>query len=465
MPFIVKKRGSQFCVYTETAPGSGKPKGSPHGCHDSEAEATAQLRAMYANVPEARKKELAVRFKDAEKTLLEGLLLPFGGPNGGKDLEGEYFSPNTEFHLDWYTTRPLLYAHGRDDDGPGTVPIGTIKSIEVRDDGGWMEAQLDKSSKYWSYISQLVDDGRLFLSSGSLAHLVRKDFKTGELLRWPVVEGTMTPVPANPIAVVGYKDAEAHFQAVGLAEEWAEKSDEVFDTSDGELDEWELRTDSGEWDGEPDDTFADLTGAGGKELVIPALEGTYEQTIEELNQACRSAFRAQPGGTADYYGAYVVGTYPDHVVVRAFTGPMSEAGSPSAAKFFSIDYTESEMGYQLGAPVEVTFEVAEKALTYLDQSEGARDALLGWFHRTKDAWILWADASKEGRKITAARRKRLEDWKDLLRSMSDEVESMLDEVEPPPKVEPGTRKDAIAAFLDQYVTTARLTADAVVGAT
>jgi phage head maturation protease len=52
MPFVVRKDGPEatpYCVYTE---GEG---GKRHGCHATEAEARAQQRALYANVPEARK--------------------------------------------------------------------------------------------------------------------------------------------------------------------------------------------------------------------------------------------------------------------------------------------------------------------------------------------------------------------------------------------------------------------------
>jgi len=47
MPFRVDKEGDDFVVKTE---GTGKV----HGRHKSKKKALAQLRALYANVPEAR---------------------------------------------------------------------------------------------------------------------------------------------------------------------------------------------------------------------------------------------------------------------------------------------------------------------------------------------------------------------------------------------------------------------------
>lgn len=48
MPFDVIKRGNKWVVLG--------PGGKVHGTHATKAKALAQQRAMYANVPEARKK-------------------------------------------------------------------------------------------------------------------------------------------------------------------------------------------------------------------------------------------------------------------------------------------------------------------------------------------------------------------------------------------------------------------------
>lgn len=45
MPYVVRKRGSKFCVET-------KGTGRNHGCHDSVKDAQAQQRALYANTEE-----------------------------------------------------------------------------------------------------------------------------------------------------------------------------------------------------------------------------------------------------------------------------------------------------------------------------------------------------------------------------------------------------------------------------
>lgn len=156
----------------------------------------------------------AVKFADGSDDTIEGLLMPYGGPANGRDLTGEYFSPRTNFALDWFSERPLLYQHGLDAD-VRLEAVGTIKAVELRDSGGWMQAQLKKSSAYWSEIKQLVDAGKLFLSSGTMEHLIEKT-PSGEIKAWPLIEGTLTPNPANPFAALALKSALGHFEAAGL---------------------------------------------------------------------------------------------------------------------------------------------------------------------------------------------------------------------------------------------------------
>ncbi len=164
---------------------------------------------------------LAVKFVDGSTDTVEGWLAPYNGPEflGGKDWHGEYFSPATDFALDWFGDwqRPLLYQHGLDD-AVKTEVVGRIR-VEARDKGLWMQAQLDAASEYHAEIAALVAEGALGASSGSVAHLVQRSAKTGEIKRWPVIEGSLTPTPANPQATVGYAvkstDAILHLGVIG----------------------------------------------------------------------------------------------------------------------------------------------------------------------------------------------------------------------------------------------------------
>jgi hypothetical protein len=146
----------------------------------------------------------AVKFVKGRKDMIEGPGIPFGGPLGGKDLDGEYFTKSTDLCLDWFDgSRPLLYHHGLDG-AIQTDVIGRVKSYEVRDDGMWVQAQLDKASRYRQAVTQLIDEEALGFSSGTMSHLVTVDTKTGEIKRWPWVEESLTPTPSNPDAAVTY---------------------------------------------------------------------------------------------------------------------------------------------------------------------------------------------------------------------------------------------------------------------
>lgn len=124
-----------------------------------------------------------------------GYLVVYGNAQT-KDLTGEYFTAETDFALDLYDKRPALYHHGLDAKAATTM-IGTIDKIEPDDIGLWAEAQLSKHNAYARKVADLVAKGALSWSSGSLAHLAKRN-KDGQILTWPVIEGSFTPSPAEP---------------------------------------------------------------------------------------------------------------------------------------------------------------------------------------------------------------------------------------------------------------------------
>jgi HK97 family phage prohead protease len=81
MPWHVEHRDNEWCVIKDA-------DDSNEGCHPSEAEAQAQMRALYANEPKAEgasgitfvdDAEVAASFKaDTEKRIVQGLLVPWG---------------------------------------------------------------------------------------------------------------------------------------------------------------------------------------------------------------------------------------------------------------------------------------------------------------------------------------------------------------------------------------------------
>jgi len=124
-----------------------------------------------------------------------GYLVVWGSPQQ-RDLQGEYFTPETDLALEWYAQRPVLYHHGLDGTLKGSI-IGTIDTLRPDATGLWAEAQLDLRKRYVRTVLQLVERGVLGWSSGSLPHLVEVE-DDGHIKKWPLVEGSLTPSPAEP---------------------------------------------------------------------------------------------------------------------------------------------------------------------------------------------------------------------------------------------------------------------------
>lgn len=161
---------------------------------------------------------LAVKFVDGSDSLVRGLGMPYGGPYGGLDFNGEFFSPKTDFMFDFFTgERPLLYDHGQEPAVDNEI-VGRVVEFKQTDDGVWTIAQLDRRARYVDAIRDLVDRGALSFSSGAYPYLARTDKSTGEILRWPWVELSLTPTPANPYAYAS-KSIRAHLAIVTTDEE------------------------------------------------------------------------------------------------------------------------------------------------------------------------------------------------------------------------------------------------------
>lgn len=159
----------------------------------------------------------AVKFADGTDNIIEGLAVPFGGPFGGKDLDGESFGPDTDLALEWFPEegRPVLFHHGLDE-GMKLTLVGRQIARDVQDAGHWVKVQLDKRNRYFEQIKQMVEDGILSFSSGAIPHLVQTD-EGGSIKAWPWVELSLTPTPANPDAAayaVKASDAIEHIASV-----------------------------------------------------------------------------------------------------------------------------------------------------------------------------------------------------------------------------------------------------------
>ena len=135
-----------------------------------------------------------------------------------RDTTGEWFTPQTELGLDWpIKTRYMFYNHGLD---PviGDEPIGVIDTFKTDDVGVWVEGQLNAHSKWAAAVCKLIEKGALGWSSGSLPQSTVKA-RSGELLRWPIIEVSPTPTPAEPRSTgISLKAVAAACKSLGFGD-------------------------------------------------------------------------------------------------------------------------------------------------------------------------------------------------------------------------------------------------------
>lgn len=159
-------------------------------------------------------KSLAIKTisEDDAGATVGGYLLLWGNVKR-KDLQGDYFTPETWLGLEEYKSVPALFHHGLD----GTVGLAVMghRTKAVADDRGvWVEDWLNKSSQYWQLVKPLLEAEALYYSPGSAPHMVKRE-PDGKLLSYPVVEDTFTPVPAQH-RLLPVEQVKAAYKAAGI---------------------------------------------------------------------------------------------------------------------------------------------------------------------------------------------------------------------------------------------------------
>ena len=126
---------------------------------------------------------------------------------GGKDLEGEHFTPQTDFESS-YTKTGVLYMdweHGLGQELDGkTAPgqdevLGYVdwKTAKPDEMGMWVERVLDRRNWYMKYVEVLIDAGMIANSSQAIQPEVVTT-KSGEIEKWPLMRDTLTVMPMEP---------------------------------------------------------------------------------------------------------------------------------------------------------------------------------------------------------------------------------------------------------------------------
>lgn len=155
---------------------------------------------------------------------LDVLGVPYGGPYGGRDAQGEYFTPDTDLWLERIPRRPVVYYHGLAEGEGGPQVIGRELGWERRADGVWFRVALDRTNRLARRVWEAAQKGFARASSGAIGHLVRVA-ADGRILVWPIGELSLLDArdhqPANPFAIaipyaVEVGHARAVFKAAGL---------------------------------------------------------------------------------------------------------------------------------------------------------------------------------------------------------------------------------------------------------
>jgi len=139
---------------------------------------------------------------------LDVLAVPYGGPDKGRDKQGEYFNKDTNLYLDKFDKPIVSYYHGFDPQGyPQGEPeeIGEVLSMEKKSDGVWARVLLNKASEYARRVWEAAKEGLARASSGTIEH-IRRVANDGLITHWPFVELALMDTegsrqPANAYAV------------------------------------------------------------------------------------------------------------------------------------------------------------------------------------------------------------------------------------------------------------------------
>lgn len=213
MPYKIEENEGQFMVVNSDT-------GDVKGRHASRAKAEAQMRALYANEPDAGKSEsvsensalnlsyakslgveipLAVKYTARDE--IKGYTFLWGNEKK-TDVEMEFFTKSTDFWDDKLgkSPRPLTWDHAQDADMKASPVIGQITDFGDDEIGRWYIAKLDKAHRYRKAIDALIQAGALGTSSDSAPQYVVRE-KVGKatwLKQWAWFASALTDTPAEP---------------------------------------------------------------------------------------------------------------------------------------------------------------------------------------------------------------------------------------------------------------------------
>ncbi len=114
-----------------------------------------------------------------------------------QDLDGEYFTKETNFYLENFEKLPVLYGHNQKEIR-GVIGKAAVERVD--DVGILFNIIIDRASKYKELVKKLVEMGKLGLSSGTAEQFFSKE--QNMIKEWGLVELSLTETPAEPRTIL-----------------------------------------------------------------------------------------------------------------------------------------------------------------------------------------------------------------------------------------------------------------------
>lgn len=128
------------------------------------------------------------------------LAIPFTGPlPGGRDLDGQWFSPRTNIHPDLLPARLVDWHHGKDPLMGRTVLGKAVLDPEPDEEGWWVDVWLAHGEKRVALVKRLAEKAPIY---GSSEALWSKASAEGEILDWPYWRQTLSTSPQNTHSII-----------------------------------------------------------------------------------------------------------------------------------------------------------------------------------------------------------------------------------------------------------------------
>lgn len=185
-------------------------------------------------MPNTKQEHDEIMVKAAGDWELDVLGVPFGDPSN-KDSDGEYFSSSTNLYLDKFDKPLIVYQHGYEKSIDGVTQmkqpeiIGEAREHRIDDKGVWWRVALDKTNEYAKRVWEAAKNGAARASSGTVAHLKRKNIDGG-ITHWLVAEISLLDrlAPANNYALA-LPVLKSRYQQAGI-----DLPDEITNNSESE---------------------------------------------------------------------------------------------------------------------------------------------------------------------------------------------------------------------------------------